>query len=508
MPYSRIARNTATTYLRSLVAAGLSLVASRWVLHAMGHTDYGIYSITGTLALFVAFINNVLAGSTARYLAFSIGHGDRDELKKWFNAAVSIHLSLAFILVITGWPLGEYAVRHVLSLPADRVESCIIVFRLSLLSSFVSMAAVPFFAVYTARQQLQELAAWGILNSCFTFVLALILHYVGGDVLVFYATWMAAIVVCFQSVQVVRAIRLFDECDMIWRQWFDVHRIWRMVSFSLWNMIGSTGVLLRDQGSAILLNLNFGPGINAAYGIASQVSAQTNQMSAAMLGSFAPEIISSEGRGDRERLCKLTLSACKFGSLMVLVFALPLMLEMDTILTLWLQQPPQYTAPFCQIILATFLIDRLSAGYTQAVMAKGKMAAYQATLGTCLLLTLPLAWLMLKFGGAPPAIGYAFIITMSLTSMGRVAWGRYLFGITYKSWLRTVVVPFLSVGSGAMACALIPRLLLPPTAFRCSLVIITTLSSSLLLIWHRALTEGERELLQQYVFKFRQLFSA
>jgi hypothetical protein len=136
------------------------------------------------------------------------------------------------------------------------------------------------------------------------------------------------------------------------------------------------------------------------------------------------------------------------------------------------------------------------------------MAAYQATLGTCLLLTLPLAWLMLKSGSAPPAIGYAFIFTMSLTSMGRIAWGRYLFGISYKSWVRTVFVPFISVGSGALACALIPRLLLPPTAFRCSLVIITSLSSSLLLIWYRALTEGERELLQQYLLKYKQLLSA
>jgi O-antigen/teichoic acid export membrane protein len=249
---------------------------------------------------------------------------------------------------------------------------------------------------------------------------------------------------------------------------------------------------MSNQGSAILLNLFFGPRVNAAYGIANQVSVQTNQLAAAMLGSFMPEITASEGRGDRVRMLDLSLRACKFGTVLVIIFAVPLIVEIDYVLKLWLIKPPVYTALFCQLILCSFLIERLSVGYTLAVDAHGKIAAYQATLGTILVFTLPLAWLFLKLGYAPTSVGVAFIITMAISSIGRVLWARHLFGIPIKNWIFAVFIPCLLVAAASTIGAISPRWFLEFSFTRFFLSISISIVASLLSTWFIALDSKER----------------
>lgn len=496
-PSGRIAFNASATYLRTIFTAVLALYSSRWVLNALGQTDYGLFCVVGSVIVFITFLNSVMSSSAARYFAYSIGQGDPGEVNRWFNAALSIHLCLALVLILIGWPVGGYLIGELLTVPDARVEACLGVFHLSLLASFVGMISVPFVAMFTAKQQITELAGWGILQSTLTFALAWGIGHASGDRLLRYAAGMVAIMILVQLAQMVRALALFEECRVLCRQWFERRRFREIFSFAACNLIGSAGALFRDQGSAILLNLFFGPGVNAAYGIATQVSAQTNQLSAAMVGAFTPEITACEGRGDRTRMLLLSQCASKFGTILVLLLAVPLLVEMEYILKLWLRQPPAYTALFCQLILCSFLIDRLSTGYMLAINAHGKIAAYQATLGTCLVLTLPLAWLFLELGLAPTSIGIAFIITMSVTSLGRVLWGRHLLGIALRSWWTGVVRPSALVACATAAAAFLARWSLSPSFLRFMLVSTASLAVSLLVAWFFAMTAGEREALIQ-----------
>jgi len=493
MPNKRIALNTVVTYTRSLVAIGLALFSSRWILNSLGQTDYGLFSVVGSIIVFITFFNNLMSASTARHYAFSIGQADAVGLNQWFNAAVSIHLCIAALFIVVGWPIGEYVVGHVLSVPGARLEACLWVFRFSLVSAFFSMFSVPFVAMFTAKQQLAEVAGWGITQSALTFVLAWTLRYASGDRLLFFSAGMVSIMVLVQVSQIVRAVMVFDECGMARSQWFDRRKSRDIFSFALWNLFGGCGVLFRDQGSAILLNVFFGPGVNAAYGIATQVSNQTNQLSSAMIGSFSPEITACEGRGDRQRMLSLSQRASKFGTLLVLLLAVPLIVETDYVLKLWLRVPPPQAAQFCQLILGTFVIDRLSTGYMLAVQAHGKIAAYQATLGSSLLLTLPLSWMLLKMGLAPTSIGFAFIATMILTSTGRALWGRHLFGVPLADWLGKVVWPSTLVALVSLAGAFFLHCLLAPSLLRLGLVGVASVTLSLSGAWFVALDQAERE---------------
>ncbi|CAG37943.1 lipopolysaccharide biosynthesis protein [Desulfotalea psychrophila] len=491
-PSHRIIINTAATYTRSVFAIGLALFSSRWVLNALGQTDFGLFTVVGSLIIFISFLNSVMAASASRHFAYAMGQGNPEEVKRWFNAAFSIHLCLATGLILTGWPLGEYVIANYLTIPADRISACLWVFRISLVSTFFGMVSVPFIAMFTAKQHMPEIASWGMVQSVLTFILAFFLTQASGDRLLWYAGGMAMIPVFVQSCQIFRALFLFRECAVERRYWFDKKRLKEIFSFAIWNLIGCLGALLRNQGSAILLNIFFGAKVNAAYAIANQVSAQTNQLSAAMMGAFSPEITSCEGRGDRERMLSLSLRSTKFATILILLFAIPLMTEMEYVLKLWLRQPPEYTAMFCRLILTTFLIDRLTSGYMLAINAHGRIAVYQATLGTSLVLTLPLAWLFLKLGYPPTSVGVAFIITMTVCSLGRVLWGQRLLGMPVTKWLTSVLIPCGMVATAATLSALLSRCLLSPSFSRLVLTTAVCIVVSLLASWLWALDDSER----------------
>lgn len=262
---------------------------------------------------------------------------------------------------------------------------------------------------------------------------------------------------------------------------------------------------MRDQGSAILLNLYFGPQVNAAYGIASQVSAQANQLSASMVGAFAPEITASEGRGDRTRMLSLSNQASKLGTLLMLVFAVPLMVEMDYVLELWLKTPPEHAATFCRLILASFLIERLTTGFMLAVNARGRVAAYQATVGGTLLMTLPIAWFTLKLGGSPTSVGWAFIVTMVVASIGRALWVRKLFKMPISIWLTKVVIACSFVTLCSLALAEIPHLFMEKSLSRLFSVIgVSVLAWTLCQKW--ALSHSEKQLIANGLSKLKRNF--
>ena len=493
---SRIAINTAATYTRSLLGVGLALFSSRWILLALGATDFGLFQVVGSLIVFLSFFNAVMITSAARHFAFSIGKGDIEDINHWFNTSLCIHLILPFVLIAIGWPIAEYVVRNVLAIPANRITACVTVFRISLLGAFINMASIPFVAMFTAKQRIAEVAFWGLLQMILIFLLAFRLTTVSSDRLLFYAIGMVSINALIDISKACRAHYLFTECKVRLSSGFDWIRFKALLSFAAFTLIGRSGGMLRNQGSSILINLHFGPVVNAAYGIANQVSVQTAALSAALMGAIAPEITAREGRGQRDSMISLSSRASKFGTLLVLLFGIPFILEADYVLKLWLVRPPMYAAVLCQLMMATFIADKLAAGYMLAVNAHGKIAAYQATVGVLLLMTLPLVWLLLHMGMPPAAVGVAFVIVQVLCSVGRVLWVRVLFNVPVKKWIYDVVRPCAMVAVAGIALGAVPRVTLSPSFTRLSLVCFCAVGSMILACWWIALSNDEQHFLK------------
>lgn len=503
MSTNRLVLNTGATYIRSLATASLSLFSSRWVLIGLGENDYGLYNLVGTLIVLITFFNTILAGSVARHFAFSIGRKDQEELVRWFNTSLSVHLCLAVLLALLGWPVGEFLIRKVLSISPNRINASLTIFRFSLLNGFFSMINVPYTAMYTAKQNLTELAFWNLLQPIGSFVFSYILLQTLGDRLVIYAIGQVVINSSVLLLQSLRAGFLYTSCRIKLIYWFDWRKVREIVLFALYNSIGNIGYMLRSQGLVLLLNLRFGPKVNSAFGIANQVSTQTVQLSQAMLTAVLPEITSREGRGERKKMLSLTDRSNRNGVLLILFFAVPLFFEMEYVIKLWLSVPPAYTVAMCQLFLVALVIEKLSSIYTAAINAVGARVWYHTSLGIIHISTIPIAWLFLKFGFSPSSVVVAVIITVAIGTFTRVFWARHYLKVIVVHWLKIVVLPCIIVALCSCGIAYSVKLLLPQSFMRLCLTTVASFVGTILISWFFVFDKSEKDLLRQWKTIFK-----
>ena len=453
---SRIILNTLATYGRSVFAIVVTLFSARWVLQALGETDFGLYGVVGSMILLVTALRGGMMVGASRFYAYSIGQGHHlsaeeatEDLKKWFNTSLSVHLILPILLILISYPIGTYAIENWLTIPPERISACQWVFRISLLTAFMNIFAVPFIAMYQAKQLITELAIFDALRSFGTFVAAYFLLHIDSDRLIVYGICMTAINAGIPFLQICRAHLKFKACRVRGSYLYNRGYLQKLFSYVGWKTFGMGCVSMRMQGGPILINLFFGPQVNAAYNIANRVSLQATMLSTAMMGAFQPAITSMEGRGDRQKMLSTSLQVCKFGSLLVFLFVIPLILEMENVLGLWLKNPPEYAGPLCQWMLVMLAIDRMTAGQMLAVNARGKIAVYELVQGTLLLSALPIAWVLFKLGLGPVAMGYSLAASMAMYCMGRLVFCKKLLHLSISSWVKKVAVPV----AGLTACS-------------------------------------------------------
>jgi O-antigen/teichoic acid export membrane protein len=355
------------------------------------------------------------------------------------------------------------------------------------------MVTVPVSAMYTAKQYIAELTIYSFVT---TTINAGILYYMlmhPGVWLVKYAFCTCCLSVVPQLIITLRGWWIFDECRFRLRYCISKERFRDLAYFVGWWSFGSFGGLLRRQGIQILVNKYFGPLVNASMTVANSVNCHTITLSGAMLGAFQPAIVSACGAGDESRMRALAYRACKFSMLFLLVFMLPLSLELREILRIWLVNPPRCVYGLCLIIFATTLIDQSAVGHMLAVNAKGKIAMYQMVLGTSLLLSLPLAWLFCELGYSVYAVAVALFLTMAFCALGRVWFARTLAGMSARYWAFSIMLPIVIVTLCATFFGLLPRFFMVESFIR---IIVTTIFCEVAfipLVWFVLFDNCERE---------------
>ena len=439
---------------------------------ALGEVDYGLMGVVGGLIAFVSFFNKILAGSIGRFYAVSVGaqatnrEAGMDECRMWFTTAVAIQTVMPTILLICGYPVGEWAIRNFLTIPSDRVQDCLWVWRFACISSYLGMVSLPWNAMYAAHQYIAELTIYSFitttLNACFLYYM--VTH--PGIWLAKFAFWQCLLGLLPNLVIWIRAYYLFPECRIVRKHLKCWHNIKRMASYSLWVTIGWTGGLLRSQGIAILVNKYFGPRVNAGVAVGRRLSDHCNMLAGSMFGAFSPAVNNAWGARNYERARTLAFQMCRVGTLLILVFSLPLSLEVDEVLHLWLENPPRYASGMCLFAMATTVIDKMSVGHMVCVNADGRVAKYQAFLGTSLIMTLPLAWMLVEMDMGVYSVGWALLATMTVCALGRVWFARTLVGMSAWYWIKKVFIPLVLLILLSLAVGMLPRLFLGPSFVR------------------------------------------
>lgn len=502
----RLFVNVAASYGRSLVALVCGLFTGRWILMALGQSDYGLYGVIGGLTIFIDFFNMLLADAVARFYGVAVGRAAvaqdsaaaLEDCRRWFNVALLLHTLLPLTLMAVGYPLGVWAVRHWFEVPPDRVEACVWVFRFLCVSCFVSMVNAPFRALFIAKQRLAELNLYTFLQTVanFCFVLWMVTRPPDyGPWLVPFAAWIMVIRVLPELAMVLRAACAFPECRLRPRWLWDAARARALCAFAGWSVFGALGDLLRLQGIAILINKCYGSIANAAFSVANTVNFHCGNLAAALISAFTPAIANARGAEDLTHMRDLAYRTSKVAPLLTLLFLLPLALELPQVLRLWLGDPPPAAAGLAYCVFAATLIDKLAVGHLLAVQANGRIARYQFFTGVAYCLTLPLAAAFALLGWGLYSVGVALIIGSAVCSAGRVWMARGLVRMSARYWLGRILLPLTLVTLAAAAVGFLPHLWLGPTFWRLCLTVLCAEAALLPLSWF-LLTPSERAYLR------------
>lgn len=507
-PARRIFWNIVATYGRSLYGLLMGLFCGRWALMALGDVDFGLNGLIGGLMVFVAFFNNILAGANERFYTYSIGVAtvtdDKalalEECRHWFNTALSVHTIVPLCVVLVGYPIGTYAITNWLTIPPNRIDACIWVFRFACLSCFVGMLNVPFTAMYRAKQYIAELTIYSFATSTLNVIFLYYMVSHPSEWLATYAAWTCFLSIVPQIIICIRALYIFPECKICFAYMWEKDRLKKIGAFSFWQMFGSFCGILRNQGMFIVVNKFFGATMNAAQSIGNTVQGQCFSLASAMQGAFVPVITQAYGAGKYELMNEYVIRVCKFNILLSAIFIVPLSLELETVLRIWLKTPPEFCVGLTYCALAIHIVSACTVGHMIAVNASGNIAKYQIVLSLINIFTIPFAMVVgCVWKNVFIVMGVAVIMEI-VNSIGRVIFARLIVDISVKAWIREAlnisIILSLSALIGMLAHIFMDKSLLR--------VFVTTIICEMVLLplaWFVALSGEERSFVVNKVLR-------
>jgi len=509
-PNRRIFLNIIATYGRSLYALVIGLFCGRWALMALGETDYGLMGLVGGLTGFVSFLNTLLASAVGRFYAVNVGAAKKlgneesglEDCRKWFNTALALHTIIPLALVSVGYPVGVWAIERFLDIPADRVVACLWVWRFTCAACFMSMFNVPCHAMYTAKQEIAELTIYAFATTTLNagFLYYMVTH--PGIWLTKYMAWTCALSVVPQLIIGVRAFLKYDECRFVPRYLFDRRRFGEIFRFAFAKFWADFSSQFSTQGQALLVNKYMGPRFNASMTIGNVVAGHSLTLASAIEGAFWPAITNKIGEGDDAGVKNLCFTAMRLSTLMVLVFAIPLGLEIREVLRIWLATPPAFAAEIILILLMRAVLERMTAAYATAIYGYGRgVIKYAWTGGWAGISTVFVSWLFFALGFGMWSICIGLSISKLITVGVRLVMGRTLVGFSFWHWMRVVFIPIGLVAAITVCLGSLTKLLAAPSLSRVVATSFVCEVALALMVWMLILNRGEKLFLQKKLEK-------
>jgi len=441
----RVIINSIVLYVKILACIVLSLWTVPIVLHGLGASDYGLYSLVAGVIAMLAFFKTAMSSSTQRYLSVARGKGDVHEMNAIFNSAIMLHLLFGILLVIVLEALTPFLFGHFLNILPERIFAGKIIYQTLLVSMFLTIISVPLDAELNAYENMPVFAIIEIFDYVFRLFLAFSLQYVEWDKLIWYGIGMACIPLFNLSAKYIYTHYKYKELHVRREFLWNPPLLKKMFSFIGWNTFGALAIVGRNQGLAIILNLFFGTVMNAAYGIANQINSVMGYFSQTLRKSLHPQLMQSEGKGDHERMLRLVFTSSKFCVLVMGLIAIPLIVELPLVLKIWLKNVPEYALEFTKWILVTSMVYQTSAGLMAGILSVGKVKVYQIVISILMLINLPLAYILLKVGFEPYWIIVGMLTCEVMCLVARLIFSKKLIGLNVKQFCGQVILPLLII---------------------------------------------------------------
>lgn len=393
----RIAKNTMFLYIRMLVVMLVALYTSRVILNTLGATDYGIYNVVGGVVTIVGFLNSALGASTSRFLTFALGERNLERQKYTFGASLNLHICVALLVLILGETIGLWFFYEKMIIPEDRVTAAFWVYQFSIVTTMVSFTQVPYNASLIAHEEMHIYAYVGLYEAFSRLAIAYLVTISPIDRLVFYGLLYLVNTIIVQLFYRWYAVRHFEECRFSLVKDKKLYR--QLLGYGGWDLFGNLAIVCQRQGISLLLNVFFGPVVNAAMAIATQIRGATSQFVGNFLTAVRPQVIKNYAEGNVGRMFTMTFYAAKFSYMLMLALVVPIIYEIDFILKIWLGDAvPRDTAMFAVIVLMTSIWRTFHVAALMPYHAIGKIRTGNVTIGSLMIATLPAGYLLLKLG--------------------------------------------------------------------------------------------------------------
>lgn len=437
--------NTLCLYGKMIVTTIIALYLTRVVLNYLGTNDFGIYSLIGGVISLLSFVNSALMVSSQRYLSVALGEKNDSKVKDIFSSSIVIHIAMTVFLILLFELCSLFLFDNFLNIVPQRIPAAKVVYQLMIISTVFTVLGVPYNAIINAKEDLWMFSIIESICALLKLGIIIIFHLSHSDALILYTAWIMIVTILNFLFKFVWCKIKYPECSS---GSLNIVRnrgiIRQMLSFSSWNAFGTLALIGRNQGAAIVLNMFWGTAINAVYGIANQVNSQLIYFSTMMTTSMAPQIMKSYGEGNTKRMLSLSVFTCKLSFFLSAIFAIPLLIEMNFILRVWLKDVPEYTGTFCTLIVYMFLFMQLTPGLSRAIQATGKIKWYQILTSVLMLLPIPIAIILGYLGDSNLIILYAMIISQACSALMTVYLANRIVGLDIKDFLVFIVRAMLS----------------------------------------------------------------
>lgn len=496
----RIVKNSVFMAIRMVFVLGITFYTTRIILDVLGVEDYGVYNVVCGFVSMFAFLNTSMSNGIQRYYNVELEKNGIDGANKVFNNALVIQALIAFLIVILTESFGLWYLHNKMVIPADRILAAEWIFQCSIASFLFLILQAPFVASVMAHEKMDYYAIVSIIDAVLKLIIVYGVSHVGGDKLIVYGMLLVLVnvidflfywVYCRVSFGEIRIKRAFNKA-----------MFGSMLGFSGWNIFGSLSSVMKEQGINLVLNLFFGPVVNAARGIAQQINGGLQSFVSNITTPVRPQVIKSYARGDYDRTMKLIYSVSKLSCCFLYICALPVALEIDYILKLWLGSSiPAYTNLFVILIIAISFVNNLNSAVSAIIHASGKMMVYQTVSSSIAMLSIPFAYLGLRYGFPPE---FAIIMVLFWTSLAQVASLIILKTViqySVKEYIKKVLVPLFLLALLTFWPSSIVRFVMEDGLIRFFIVGCVSILVSAFGIYFIALEKSERDIIDRIINK-------
>lgn len=491
----RIAKNTFLLYVRMILVTLINLYTVRVVLDVLGVEDYGIYNVVAGVVSSLSFLTSVMSSATQRFYSFSIGESRTDKLREVFNVSMICYMCLALLIVLIGETLGLWFVKTQLTIPSDRMYAAIMAYQFSIVSFVFTALQVPFSSLTIAKEDMNIWSIISIVETLLKMLFAFLLPYIAIDHLISYGASLSIIWLLALFAYVFICRRKYSDICVLNFKLYNYKLLKEMASFSGWTMYGTLAVVGLNQGITILINLFFGPIINAARAVGMQINSAIGQFCQSFTTAIKPPIVKCYASNIIEKIVVLFYFSNKVLYYSTLIFCLPLFMEMEFILNLWLKEVSDYMIIFSKYSVIFAIIASLHTPVTIIIEATGNIRRYRVLVESFTLLSMPLTWIVYKMGFQPESTYIVVILIFSIAQIIRVRiLSQNIPGITTLQYFSKFVIGAIPITIIAYVALNLIQGILPYGFIRLAIMLFTSVFVILLLTYLLGLDKHEKKL--------------